>query len=548
MNSKADRLPLLCAFAAGILLRLLAAGFQPLSHDAAAYYLPNARALVEGGFANFEAMSIAVPPLYPFLVALLAVPVGDLEIAALAISVVAGAAVVYPAAALARRLFPTLPAAAPLTAWMAALCPYAVRFGGDARADALYTLAVACAIAAGIALLSEPRARTGALFGALTGAAYLLRPEALGMPLLLAAGVVAQGTRLFRAGGEWRAYARRVLGAGVLGFALLSPALAWNMSVVHAKLGIWTLSPKAGILLEYDKTEGSDPFSRLNDAKTMTEHEEKLSNPASYRRFTLLSELREHPREMLQAMAKHLWDFFIVLPGALGVLFSIYFAAGLGGARGLAARGALAIPVAVSAFYGLSFSVFYVSQRFWVPLLVLFYPWCAAGALAIRDWCARRGISQRAVIALSLATLMPETLQVQNWKDFEWRASPEQALGARLASSYEPGVPCLSAKGIVTWYAGAAHLFIPNAPFEDLVAYMRNRRARLIVLQVSAASAASVADAGGAEHQAAADDPPRRRDERVLRLMQELDRSSSFLRVDLEPDGERTYLVYELAE
>ncbi|MCA8958922.1 MAG: hypothetical protein KDC38_00355, partial [Planctomycetes bacterium] len=77
------------AIAVGLVARLLVAAYGgPLSHDAAAFYLPNARALVTGGLGNWEAMSIAVPPLFPTLVALLEPLFGDIEFAAYAISIV----------------------------------------------------------------------------------------------------------------------------------------------------------------------------------------------------------------------------------------------------------------------------------------------------------------------------------------------------------------------------------------------------------------------------------------------------------------------------
>ncbi|MFQ5654657.1 MAG: glycosyltransferase family 39 protein, partial [Planctomycetota bacterium] len=255
------------AFIGGLALRTLVAGFNGvISHDAACYYLPGARALLEHGLGHWEGMTIAAPPLFPTLVAILGRAIADLEIAALSIAVLAGAAIVFPVLGLGRLLCPGADRAHAFSVLLAAVQPLSLRFGGDARADSLYALLFACALWAGLRVLWRPSARGGALFGLLVGLGYLLRPEALGLLPLLA---VAASAELWRRRREAGPTLRRIAGAALATLLLLAPALAWNVLFVHDRVGVWTLSPQAGMLLDYGKG-GADPFTRLNRSRTMT--------------------------------------------------------------------------------------------------------------------------------------------------------------------------------------------------------------------------------------------------------------------------------------
>ena len=63
-----------------------------------------------------------------------------------------------------------------------------------------------------------------------------------------------------------------------------------------------------------------------------------------------------------------------------------------------------------------------------------------------------------------------------------WRGSPERTLAAKLVETYGPRHTFVSTKGRVAWYAEGINLGLPNAPLDDVVAYMRNRGARFLIL------------------------------------------------------------------
>ena len=475
----------LLAFVAALVPRFFAIAFGgSVSHDAACYYLPNARHLATDGLGAWESLTIAVPPLFPTLVALLGTIVSDLEHAALVISILASAAIVWPVASLARQFFPDRVWVERLSVLVAAAQGMGIRFAADARADALYALVFAMTCAVGVRLWRLPRWWLGVAFGGLVGIAYLLRPEALGLPLLLAVGVVTRTVALVRHGtaSQWQGYARGVVVAGVVAVVALLPSLAWNMAFVHQKVGIWTLSPKAGVLLDYDKG-GADPLNALNEARTQTLHEQKLSDPQAYRSFSLTEAFREYPGRMLRSMGRNFTHFFAQLVESIGYLIFVLLLAGLLVARAAAAPRTLRVIGVVLVFYALSFSVFYVSRRFWLPFFPLLIPWCAAGL----GWIAggfRAGT--RPTWWLVFLLLVPGVVQgvdARSWGTHGWFDSAEERLGARVREHYGAEQPIVSAKGKVTWHAEGWHLPLPSDPLAAIEEYMRARGSQLLVIE-----------------------------------------------------------------
>ena len=522
------RLLIICFFA-GVFLRVLAAGFQELSHDAACFYLPNARALYEGGLGNWDGMSIAVPPLFPTLIAMLASCIpgdagGALELAALGISIVAGALMILPVLAICQRFFPDNRTAHHGAILVTTIQPLLVRYGGDARADSFYALLFASAFSSAVALVSQPRIKDAALFGVFIGAAYLCRPEALGLPLVLAAAVLLATFLRRRQGQEPGRYFRQATVAGVVAFALLVPALAWNASFVHHKIGIWTLSPKAGILLDFDKPEKGDVFGSLNEAKTKVMHEEMLTSPQSYQTFSLTDAVMEDPGAMARALGRNLGDFAKFLPDVMGGFPFLLLLIGLVWGRRESARGLPWMVVATIAFFALSISIFYMTRRFWLPFLPLLMPWCGIGVwiLSQRQLRGRLVGMGRVVVFMALATV-PQSVYAAGAFDGYWWNRPERILGQRLQQAHGSGQGFVSAKGKTAWHAFGSNLLMPSSnPLSDIVVYMGHRNARFLVIDYA------------------------RTRGWIARIAEQVETDERFLEVDRETDDDKDLRVFEL--
>lgn len=475
---------LVVAFVSGVIVRTLMAGFAGgVSHDAAAYYLPNARAIAEGTSGHWQ--EIAVPFAFPWIVARLQPIVGGYEMAALVVSIVSSAAMVFPIYGLCRAYFPGRVSIHRFGMLIAVVHPFSVRYGGDAKADAFYAFVFVLALWAGVSTLLRPRAWTGIAFGALVGVAYLVRPEALGLAgleVIAAACVIVHYWRR-RSRDEARDYTRRVSVAAVLAVLALVPALAVNLIVVHERIGRWTLSPKAGVLQDYSK--GADAtLLKLNEAGDQTLQEERLTSTEGYQSFSPVDQLMSDPGEKLRAYGDNLYEYVRVFPPALGTAIAVFWVLGIVLSVGYIQRWVWWVAGGLLLFYGLAFAPFYVSRRFWLALVPAVLPFSAAGAyfvaLFLRRW---KRASPKAIAILLAITSLPEGLNSCLDNGLRWFESEPEDLGVKLAELYPgPRQTVVSSKGRVTWYADWNHLPRPAAELPEVLKYMRLREARFLVV------------------------------------------------------------------
>lgn len=475
------------AFVLGALVRFIVAAYGgSVSHDAAAYYLPNARAFVEGVDTHWQA--IAVPFIFPRLVASLHSIVGDYEYAALAVSILSAAAMVFPIYGLCRLYFPGWASIHRLGMLIAVVHPFSVRFGGDAKADAFYALLFTLAFWAGVSALVRPRLWVGAVFGALVGLAYLVRPEALGLAGLevIAAAFLAwrwasrpSETLL----GDGPGYGRRILATAVVAVFCLAPLIAWNMVVVHERVGRWTLSPKAGVLQDISQGAGAT-LLKLNESGDKTVQEERLTSSAGYQSFSPVELFLRDPATKLKAYGKNLYEYVRVFPPALGSCIAVFWLVGLVLGWRQTQSWVRWIVGGLFVFYGLSYAPFYMSRRFWLALVPACLPFAAAGVhYAILELHRWKRVPPGVVVVLMVLTCLPEGMNQSFKHDFRWFGSVQRDLGRELADLHPDSAPTIvSSKGQVTWYAGGDHLPIPVAPLPEVLRYMELREASFLVI------------------------------------------------------------------
>jgi hypothetical protein len=224
-------------------LTLLAAGVRawswqraPLLFNDGPVFLGLAQ-LIDAGLWG-QALAHPFHPLYPAAIRLVHGLVPGWERAAVTVSVLAGAMAVPLLFGLVRRVLDRG------TAWLAATAlavhPYAVVHAGDVQSDGLYLVLFLAAVLVQWRALTSRRAAGALAAGALAGAAYLVRPEGIGVAVVGAlaacAGLGGGGPGAF----PWR---RRLAWVSALlgGVALVaSPYLL----ALHARNGAWMLTQK----------------------------------------------------------------------------------------------------------------------------------------------------------------------------------------------------------------------------------------------------------------------------------------------------------------
>ncbi len=509
------------------LVRVVVAGFTNLvSANGAVFFLPPARALMAGDLD--AGISPVVPPLYYVLVAAVGSLVRDVDLAAQMVSILAGTAAVAVAWSLARAIVgDDEPRAPVLAALFAAVAPFLVRYSAETQEDMLYGLCLGLAALAGWRLLRAPSAARAAAAGALVALGYLTRPEAMGLggliglALLLGRGgpdpADAKGDGESAAGksdgksdtpagakeGEtggpdaappapYPGFPRRVALGLVVAASFLVVASP-NILIARWKLGVWTLSGKAGAILAYGHAgTDDDPFNRIGTGGE-TSFEEAYGRGASsgtaseaasgegYMGFDLVSVVGRDPLGFAARWVSYVGELFESLPAASGaLLLPLVVGLLIVGWRGADERRRTAARMAVVTlvFYAAALSFFYTSRRYWAHFLPMLAPIAAIGALAIADWVGLRWLRlgrQRALViltALLVAGAFVHSLRPIAKYGWLWRRGPEREAGEfigrpEIRESFERDgkrLGVLGVRGPVAYYADATHVMVPNPP------------------------------------------------------------------------------------
>jgi len=351
-------------------------------------YLTLARNLATGrGFSVAGHPELHYAPLFPLVASLFYRLLGNLKAASDAVYVLAGAALIVPFFALARRLFGGRVALA--ASLLLALCPAlnaSVLYWGT-MTEPLYLLCVFAGLWLTWVAAESGRVGPAIAAGAGFALAYLTRPEgsfyaALGA-LALAVGVVAR--RQARSGKAWLA-----LGGYLLAALLVAmPYLVY----IHAQTGRWMVSGKLGVTYDIGRAVlARDPaeYDRVTASLDSTGREIIWYSPERFQR-DLAAELAASPMEALRRVWANFrlllaaWFDITVFPTLLLVFVGLaWFAAPWDRRRAVAelywAAGLLPLLAA--------FLPFHVEIRFFAPALPIALAWVGRGAVVMGDWAA----------------------------------------------------------------------------------------------------------------------------------------------------------------
>jgi 4-amino-4-deoxy-L-arabinose transferase-like glycosyltransferase len=458
------RAPLGWTLVAFALRLLLLSGVEHVISPDGVVYLNLGRNLAAGNLVG--GLSTFYPPLYPLLVGLASLWLGEPEFAGRFVSVVAGALLVVPAHRLARVWYGRRAGA--LCAGLVALHPLLVYYSTVLLTEATYTLLFTCGILAGWTAVSTARARAHLLAGAAFGACYLLKPEAAGFLLLLAAHTLV-AAKFFGGGFSAARCARNLLAlcAGFLLFAL--PYLLY----LRRETGAWTISGKlAGHLWQGTRRAGD------------------IAPPAA----TFVPDWATAVSQLAKALRHEYEVFNLIFP----VGFVLLAGLGLfrrGWARERARREFYLFSFVAAALAG--YAVTLPNIRFVVPLLPLLLCWVALGLVEFEGWAAEtlggrrrsgpllpraRKLVAPIVVAGLVASLLPlfvYLLRGDKWGDY---------YGQKLAAVWireqggaeAPAV--MSTAPVAAFYAGGRHVPLVDEDYAAFIGRARRAGAAYVVV------------------------------------------------------------------
>jgi 4-amino-4-deoxy-L-arabinose transferase-like glycosyltransferase len=187
-------------------------------------------------------LSSVYPPAYPVLIAALFPSIGDWELAGQILSVLCGVFLIFPLYLLFRDAFDERVAL--VACFLAAVNPFLARYGVHVRTESIFLFLSALALLFFYQGIEKERRGRFFLGGLVTGFAYLVRPEAMGLLFIVPAVVLVRWLSkkqpsLLSAG--------QTIGALFLGFFLFALPYIVYLSIDTGRWG--AVSRKVGVTL-----------------------------------------------------------------------------------------------------------------------------------------------------------------------------------------------------------------------------------------------------------------------------------------------------------
>jgi len=476
------RVGLCGAVALGALLRILAAGFSGGIASDGVTYVRMAREFLETGFRS--GCHPMIPPGYPMAVAATGAVVGNLELAGQIVSILAGLATIPVVFLIARAICGRLAALA--ATWLYAFAPLAVRYAAKVQTESLYTFVLALGILAALRLLAEARPYRYFILGGVSGIAYMIRPEGMGLLVLAAVWLVPLAGR-----SGPRALLRTGAGLALAGVAFAALGV-WQVLYFHDVTGRWTPSAKLEYFYRMDVAGNSQEFLySLTPDRTMTRYEAEAATARRYDPLDLKAETVAHPARFFGHWARNMLKFVVLWPEAFGYALVPLLLAGVF-LRRAEKRRRLEELFAASAilFFVAAISLTFAERRLLAPLVPLACVWAGVGVCELSNLVARARPSKRkhpartpiVVVIVTLALTLPWMILRPVKRGIKWGTGPERVVGSWVKGRFGLGMNVMAIKPKVPFYAEGEHVPLPLAPYEDMIAFSRFRGVDVMVL------------------------------------------------------------------
>jgi hypothetical protein len=406
-------------------------------------------AMEYGAGNSAKAVASVFSPAYPWMIAQMHRAIPDWELAGNLVSTLMGTATIPLLYALMLEVFERREIAIGSAA-LAALHPAMANYSANVRTEAGFVCLMAASLWLTIRAIKRARIASLGLGGAVAGAGYLYRPEAIGFPLVVVLFLLVGAWR-WR---QWGFSAAFVFGAAYLtGFALVgSPYLL----VQHSRTGIWTIS-------------GELNFAILDDlqarSNTLIAAQAQSLGGAPH----LLTPLLMNPAAYLWHSAGELMMSLRYFELAAGLLpFTLLIVGLWRRGRSSLANWPEALLATISIFYFFGLALIYTGPRFMFHIFAWTIGWIMVGLEAISTRLAM--IDSR--IFHRLPTWMPALILVfAMLPETMWPIGYDMRGFRDAARDLDNRDPCpktiIASDRRAAFYAEAGFVGLPKAPPQD---------------------------------------------------------------------------------
>lgn len=453
---------------------------DPIVTNEGADYLRLAQNLRDGaGYQGiFGELHVEFPPLFPLLIAWLSPFAGGAEGAARVVSLVLGVATILPVYGIAARLSGAR--AGLIGAALVAVHGLFVALSISTYAESTYFFLIACGMYFGLETAAHWRPSAALITGITFGLAYLVRPEALLYPLLMAG--YAAVALCWRATPRKQAVLAVIVMSGAIG-ALMSPYVAW----LSEHSGYLRFEGKSGIngLLSERLRQG---YSYHEAAQGLGPHLEPVGVFLPLDQFVLQPHsggIGEALRTMSRTIPARALSIAkdTITTQALGGLPLLLLAA-LGLVVCLARPGSRQVAVLFAVFGAGYVPVLLTLEfrwtRFMFPVALFLLPWGAAGAAIAVEWIRTHAPGRPAWAASIAAVVIVGVVgattargasivgEFTEMRDYELRNA------GRWLASQPPDDRVIAAMDVApAYYARGRVLYLPWSSDSQVLDYLR---------------------------------------------------------------------------
>ncbi len=330
------------------------------------------------------------PLLYPVLISLFNIFIGNLELSARILNILTGAFLPVLIYWLTNELFERKEAQ--LAAILVALHPILAYYNTNALTETLYSTTAIGGIVVGWKALKTLDIKLACITGFLFGCSYLFRPEGVGFLIVflgfLAVRILLQKIKFLTGS--------KMFISIILGFIIIAfPYLLF----LKSSTGKWTLSTKGTInqqmesAVYFNSGEIKDPFFHLTEDNQYLPYDMALH----FGNFQELTQFQEgHQRIVHISIRKYLKKYFInmsellkeTIPGLLTLPFLIILVIGFFSKSYHLDQWQFIsyIMVYFTFFWFFLIPVFHVNQRYLYPLFPLLFIWISKGCWFLYNW------------------------------------------------------------------------------------------------------------------------------------------------------------------
>jgi 4-amino-4-deoxy-L-arabinose transferase-like glycosyltransferase len=489
-------------FVLALLLRVLwMLIFVDSANNEGIYYLRLAENLAAGkGYIGLRenGLQLLYPPLFPCLIAGLTGIVGNAELAARVINMLAGSVMILPVFFIGKQLGSRRLGI--LAAILVAIHPFFISMATVILSETVYMLLIMSGLYAVIRAGKAGSVLYSVLAGLCFGLAYLTRPEALLIAVIAAVGL----------GVIWL---RRPLGAMSTGGLLFV-----TTALVIAPYIAWLSNVTGEFLLESKSADNYATKSQLMAHVPAAEIFYGLNDDLTGKGSSMISNLEEIKKWHLPTMeaAKfalgtaafsipavivHLTTKRIVGNPVFILLAAIGFISGVRRRESWITHGALLAAVGAAVLALLLAPTQMFQERYIFPCVAPMLVWCGEGLLVLAEWANRAmGIGSerrwpyRSFIALGLLSIVIIPLPVvrtvpdfqQGWGDHHLSKSIGYWL---LEHSSVPHPRIMDVDDALAYYAGGVLEPFPYADADKALDYIKTRKIDYLVLSSQSDSA-----------------------------------------------------------